>query len=232
MTRLLTSRFQRFSPWAPRNPARFYRARLNIPLLKHPFPANSCPQANRFPTARVWGGAATRVEWVASLRSVEPARLRRCPAFGQQWGLYRKGFFIQVGEYLLDDYRIFNAGDHFDATAAGTARLNVDIEHPLETLGPSHGRATFSGRSVLRLIRRFGLTAFATLCRRHLHAMLAVGGEYSVEAGKVNSWLRHQGGQSGDEVQRAICLGVPTLAMALSPESYFKLLPSFPPYHP
>ena len=25
--------------------------------------------------------------------------------------------------------------------------------------------------------------------------MLAVGGEYSVEAGKVNSWLRHQGGQ-------------------------------------
>ncbi len=72
---------------------------------------------------------------MVSLRSVKPARLRRCPAFGQQWGLYRKGFFIQVGEYLLDNYRIFNAGDHFDRTAAGTARLNVDIEHPLETLG-------------------------------------------------------------------------------------------------
>ncbi len=54
----------------------------------------------------------------------------------------------------------------------------------------------------MRLIRRFGLTAFAALCRRHLHAMLAVGGEYPVEAGKVNSWLGHQGGQSGDEVQR------------------------------
>ncbi len=76
----------------------------------------------------------------------------RCPAFGQQWGCYGKGFFIQVGEYLLDDHRIFNAGDdvhgrtnaasarmrksgHFDATAAGTARFDVDIEHPLETLG-------------------------------------------------------------------------------------------------
>ena len=54
----------------------------------------------------------------------------------------------------------------------------------------------------MRLIRRFGLTAFAALCRRHLHAMLAVGGEYPVKAGKVNSWLGHQGGQSGDEVQR------------------------------
>ncbi len=55
-------------------------------------------------------------------------------------------------EYLLDDQWVFDAGDdvhgrtnaasawmrksgHFDRTAAGTARLNVDIEHPLETLG-------------------------------------------------------------------------------------------------
>ena len=72
---------------------------------------------------------------MVSKRSVEPARLRRCPASRQQWGCYRKGFFIQVDEYLLNDYHIFNASDHFDATAAGTARLNVDIENPLETLG-------------------------------------------------------------------------------------------------
>jgi hypothetical protein len=124
----------------------------------------------------------------------------RCPAFGQQWGLYRKGSFIQVGEYLLDGYRIFNAGDHFDATAAGTARLNVDIEHPLETLGPSHGRATFGGRSVLRLIRRFGLTAFATPCGCHLYAMLAVGGEYPVKAREVHARFRNEGGQTRDEI--------------------------------
>ena len=42
-------------------------------VVCHPFPANSYPQANRSPAARVWG-AATWVEWVVSLRSVEPAR--------------------------------------------------------------------------------------------------------------------------------------------------------------
>ncbi len=52
---------------------------------------------------------------------------------------------------LFYDHRIFNAGGdvhgrtnaagarmrnsgHFDATAAGTARLNVDIEHPLQLI--------------------------------------------------------------------------------------------------
>jgi hypothetical protein len=49
--------------------------------------------------------------------------------------LYRKAFFIQVDEYLPDDHRIFNAGNHFDRTTAGTAPLNVDIENPLETPG-------------------------------------------------------------------------------------------------
>ncbi len=99
-----------------------------------------------------------------------------------------------MGEYLLDDHRIFNAGDdvhgrtnaagarmrksgHFDAATTGTARLNVNIEHALEPLSPSHGCATFGGCLVLRLIRGFGLAAFAPLCGRHLHAMLAIGRE-------------------------------------------------------
>ncbi len=42
-------------------------------------------------------------------------------------------------EYLLDDQWVFDAGHHFDGTAAGTARLNVDIEHALEPLSPGHG---------------------------------------------------------------------------------------------
>ena len=65
--------------------------------------------------------------WV--LAPVEQDRWRRCPAFGQRWCLYRKDFFIQVGEYLLDHRRIFNAGDHFDGATAFTARFDVDIEY-------------------------------------------------------------------------------------------------------
>ena len=79
-------------------------------------------------------------------------------------------------EYLLDDQWVFDAGDHFDGTAAGTARLNVDIEHALEPLSPGHGRTTFAGRLVLRLIRCFGVAAFAPLRRRYLHAMLGSRG--------------------------------------------------------
>ena len=33
-------------------------------------------------------------------------------------------------------------------------------------------------------------------------AMLGVGGEHTMEEGKVDSWLGHQGGQPGDEIQR------------------------------
>jgi hypothetical protein len=46
----------------------------------------------------------------------------------------REGFFIHVGEYLLDDHRIFNIGDHYDYTAAFTACIDVDIKNPLQSL--------------------------------------------------------------------------------------------------
>ncbi len=58
------------------------------------------------------------------------------------------------------------------------ADLNLDPEHPLETLGPSHGFAMLRRCSVLRLIRCFGLTAFAPPCGCHLYAILAVGTGY------------------------------------------------------
>ena len=33
-----------------------------------------------------------------------------------------------MGEYLLDDYRVFNAGDYFAAAATFTTRFDLDIE--------------------------------------------------------------------------------------------------------
>ena len=51
--------------------------------------------------------------------------------------MYGRRVQIQVGEYFLDDRRIFDAGNHFDRPAADSALLNVDIEHtstPKQTL--------------------------------------------------------------------------------------------------
>ena len=64
---------------------------------------------------------------------------------------------------------------HFDGATAFTARFDVDIEDALEALRPRHGRPTFGGRLVLRLTRRFGLFAFAPLCRRHHTRCLLLG---------------------------------------------------------
>ena len=43
---------------------------------------------------------------------------------------------FQVGEYLLDHRRVFDAGDDADITAAFTARFNVDVESALQSLRP------------------------------------------------------------------------------------------------
>ena len=89
-------------------------------------------------------------------------------------------FLIQVGEYLLDDHWVLNAGNHFDGAAAFRARFDVDIENPLQSLGPSHRGTAFGGRSVLCLIRHFDLVAFAPLCGRHLRTMRAVRCKHTV----------------------------------------------------
>ena len=39
-----------------------------------------------------------------------------------------------MGQYLRDDHRIFNAGNHLGGATAFTAGLDVDIEHPLEAV--------------------------------------------------------------------------------------------------
>ncbi len=49
-----------------------------------------------------------------------------CSHLRRQARSCRSNFCIQVGEYLVDDHRIFNAGDHFDGTAACNARFDVD----------------------------------------------------------------------------------------------------------
>jgi hypothetical protein len=72
---------------------------------------------------------------------------------------------MQVNQYLLDDHWILDAGNDLDGAAAFTARFDINTEHALEPLCPSHGRMTISGCMVSRLIRDFDPFAVTSLCR-------------------------------------------------------------------
>jgi hypothetical protein len=90
---------------------------------------------------------------------------------------WRVGSFLQVIEYLPDHYRILNAGDDLHSATALLADLHVNVEHPLEALGPGHGRALFGGRS--RFDRYLGLITFAPLRGGDQGAVSAVEGEHA-----------------------------------------------------
>ena len=63
-------------------------------------------------------------------------------------------------------------------TAACAADLDVDREHTLETLRPSHRCPMFGG--CWRFTRYFSLVPFAALGGRHPRAVFTVGGEDAV----------------------------------------------------
>jgi len=65
-----------------------------------------------------------------------------------------------------------------------------------------HGRMTLNGHLLLLAIRCFGLVAFSPLCRCHQRTVFAVRGKHTVKARQIDSGLRHQGGQFGDEIHR------------------------------
>ena len=80
-----------------------------------------------------------------------------------------------MGENLLDHHRVFDAGDDLYGATAAFAGFDVDVEHPLQALRPSHGGPAFRGCGVLRHIRRAGLVALAAFSRRHLCMVCAAG---------------------------------------------------------
>ena len=43
-------------------------------------------------------------------------------------------------QYLPDDHGVFDTCNHLRATTAGPAGLNVNIEHPFQSLSPYHRR--------------------------------------------------------------------------------------------
>ena len=67
---------------------------------------------------------------------------------------------MQVSEDLLDHHRVLDAGDDAHRPAAHRAGLDVDAEHALEALRPSHPRPAL-GRGALVCLDKWGQTRFA-----------------------------------------------------------------------
>jgi len=67
------------------------------------------------------------------------------PACRPQTRWIRGVLSLQMGENLLDDRRIFDAGNDPHRPTAGTAGFNVDVEHPFQALRPGHRCPALSG---------------------------------------------------------------------------------------
>ena len=138
--------------------------------------------------------AATLVARECFLESAEQAGLRRRSTVRQQQRCSRRRFFLQVRQDLLNDHRVLDAGNDPGCTSTDSARLNINLENPLQPLRPGHGRMTLNGYLLLLAIRCFALVAFSPFCRRHQRTVFAVRGKHTVKARQIDSGLRHQGG--------------------------------------
>lgn len=83
-------------------------------------------------------GDSVATRGVFSLRCVTQDGLRWCPALVRRGGFRGGDLFVQVGEYLLDDRRVFDAGNDFHRPAAVATGFDVDVEDALEALRARH----------------------------------------------------------------------------------------------
>ena len=82
--------------------------------------------------------AATLVERKCFLESAKQARLRRRSTVRQQQRSSYQRFFVQMHQYLLNDHRIFYAGNDPGWSSTDSAPLNINLENPLQPLRPGY----------------------------------------------------------------------------------------------
>ena len=72
-----------------------------------------------------------------------------------------------MGQYRLDDHRVFNASDHPGSTTADAAGFHIYTEHPLESLCPRHCYVALRGRFLILIFCNFQtpLSRFAGVTR-------------------------------------------------------------------
>ena len=105
------------------------------------------------------------------------------PTFRQQSCCCRSFIAIQVGEYLLNNRWVFDAGDDLDITTALSAGFNINVKHALQALCPGHCCVAFGRSLVLLVACRLGLFASASFSGRHHCPIATIGCKHSMEAG-------------------------------------------------
>jgi hypothetical protein len=110
---------------------------------------------------------------------------------------------LKMSQDPVDGVLLLDASDDFDRPTAATANLNVDIEHALESLGPSHSSMALGRCPYFRICAR--LKCLATSGRSDFPAPAVIWGKDAVVAGEVDAGLRHQGSQTCDEIHRLEC---------------------------
>ena len=100
---------------------------------------------------------------------------------------------LKMSQDPVDGVLLLDASDDFDRPTAATANLNVDIEHALESLGPSHSSMALGRCPYFRICAR--LKCLATSGRSDFPAPAVIWGKDAVVAGEVDAGLRHQGSQ-------------------------------------
>jgi hypothetical protein len=80
----------------------------------------------------------TLVEPECFLESAEQAGLRRRSTVRQQERSSCRQFFFQVRQDLLNDHQVLDAGNDPGCSSTDSARLNVNLENPLQPLRPGY----------------------------------------------------------------------------------------------
>ena len=92
---------------------------------------------------------------------------------------------------LLNCDRVFHASHDLDWAFTLLADLDVNIEHPFQSLHPGHGGMTLGWGVVFPCPTRLGFTTFSSLRWCDVNPVHAVGGEDSVKSGEIDPGLGH-----------------------------------------
>ncbi len=105
-------------------------------------------------------------------------------------------------ENLADDDGIFDAGDDLHGAATVRTGFDVDIEDPLQSLGPRHGGVVLGGYAVWCLSRCFLRGFLAAPGWGDQRPVFAVGREDAVETGEVDAGFGYPCGEACNEIHR------------------------------
>lgn len=106
-----------------------------------------------------------------------------------------------MGQYLLDDGRVFNAGDNLHWPLTLVTFGDIDTKDTLKPSCPGHGGMFLHGRAFIGFDGVVLLCSLAPFGRGNGDSVLTVEGKDTVETGQVNPRFGYQSSKPGDKIQ-------------------------------